>query len=94
MKLLLIAVVISVHTTGLWTTTEAACQPRYNGGRGVPTGGNVQPNWTFNPVTSHCEQVMAKGPCLLSNNCFPTKDECEDHCDPETQRMKEELGQA
>uniref|UniRef100_A0A0K8RDM6 Putative salivary kunitz domain protein n=1 Tax=Ixodes ricinus TaxID=34613 RepID=A0A0K8RDM6_IXORI len=93
MKLLLIAVVISVHTTGLWTTTEAACQPRYNGGRGGSTGGNVQPKWTFNPPTGQCEQVMTKGPCVPSKNCFESEDECKDNCDPEVQRMKEELGQ-
>ncbi|XP_040071433.2 uncharacterized protein LOC120848472 [Ixodes scapularis] len=91
MKLLLIAVVISIHTTGLLTTAEPKCEPRYNGGYGGGRGGNVIPNWTFNPRTNHCEAIMTKGRCHSSQNCFPSEDECEFECDPETQLFKEIL---
>uniref|UniRef100_A0A0K8RJT3 Putative salivary kunitz domain protein n=1 Tax=Ixodes ricinus TaxID=34613 RepID=A0A0K8RJT3_IXORI len=81
MKLLLIAVVISIHTTGFLTTAEVQCTPRYNGGYGGSGGGNVEPRWTFNPRTNSCEQVMTHGNCDPSRNCFPSADECESQCD-------------
>uniref|UniRef100_A0A0K8RJL8 Putative salivary kunitz domain protein n=1 Tax=Ixodes ricinus TaxID=34613 RepID=A0A0K8RJL8_IXORI len=91
MKLLLIAVVISIHTTGFLTTAEVRCQPLYNGGRGGAGGANVQQKWSFNPKTNHCESVMVQSICHESDNCFPTKDDCEDGCDPEVQEFKKEL---
>uniref|UniRef100_V5H9N3 Putative secreted protein n=1 Tax=Ixodes ricinus TaxID=34613 RepID=V5H9N3_IXORI len=93
MKLLLIAVVFYIYTSGLLTTAEAKCEPRYNGGYGLSGGSSVIPKWTFNPPTNHCEQVMTKGPCHTSKNCFQTEYECQDYCDPEIQRWKQELGQ-
>ncbi|XP_040357367.1 uncharacterized protein LOC121046793 [Ixodes scapularis] len=80
MKLLLIAVVISIHTTGLLTTAEAKCEPRYNGGYGNGRGGNVIPGWTFNPRFNHCEAVMTSGSCSPSQNCFESSDDCEMEC--------------
>uniref|UniRef100_A0A0K8R791 Putative salivary kunitz domain protein n=1 Tax=Ixodes ricinus TaxID=34613 RepID=A0A0K8R791_IXORI len=91
MKLLLIAVVISIHTTGFLTTAEVRCQPLYNGGRGGAGGRNVQEKWSFNPRTNHCETVMVQYNCRRSDNCFDTEDECEDDCDPTTQLFKQEL---
>ncbi|CAN7948786.1 unnamed protein product [Ixodes pacificus] len=34
---------------------------------------------------------MVKSRCRSSNNCFPTKVECDDGCDPETQLLKQML---
>ncbi|XP_040076389.1 uncharacterized protein LOC120848473 [Ixodes scapularis] len=90
MKLLLIAVVISIHTTGFLTTANARCEPLYNGGRGGP-GGNVQAKWSFNPRTNHCVPVMVRSGCPRSLNCFHTKADCNEDCDPETQLFKEIL---
>uniref|UniRef100_A0A0K8RJM9 Putative salivary kunitz domain protein n=1 Tax=Ixodes ricinus TaxID=34613 RepID=A0A0K8RJM9_IXORI len=88
MKLLLIAVVMFIHTSGLLTTAEAKCEPRYNGGYGLSGGANVIPKWTFNPGTNHCEVVMTKGRCSSSWNCFSSLEECEYDCDPEMQQWK------
>uniref|UniRef100_A0A0K8R5Q7 Putative salivary kunitz domain protein n=1 Tax=Ixodes ricinus TaxID=34613 RepID=A0A0K8R5Q7_IXORI len=85
MKLLLIATVICIHTSGFLTTAEAKCQPRYNGGYGGTRGRNVIPGWTFNPETNRCELVMTKGRCSSLWNCFSSSGECEYDCDP---RMK------
>uniref|UniRef100_V5IC58 Putative secreted protein n=1 Tax=Ixodes ricinus TaxID=34613 RepID=V5IC58_IXORI len=63
MKLLLIAVVISIHTTGFLTTAKVRCDPLYNGGRGGAGGANVQQKWSFNPKTNHCESVMVQSLC-------------------------------
>nr|AAY66630.1 putative secreted salivary protein [Ixodes scapularis] len=82
MKLLLIAVVISIHTTGFLTTAKTRCKPLYNGGRGGLEGANVQPKWSFNSKTNHCQVVMVKTGCHPHNNCFPSEDDCEQHCDP------------
>ncbi|EEC17601.1 secreted salivary gland peptide, putative, partial [Ixodes scapularis] len=59
-----------VDVTGLLTTAKAKCEPRYNGGYGNGRGGNVIPRWTFNPKFNHCEQVMTRGSCHSSHNCF------------------------
>uniref|UniRef100_A0A0K8RDN1 Putative salivary kunitz domain protein n=1 Tax=Ixodes ricinus TaxID=34613 RepID=A0A0K8RDN1_IXORI len=91
MKLLLIAVVISIHTTGFLTTAEASCEPLYNGGRGGAGGRNVQQKWSFNPSTKHCQAVMVQSNCRTSENCFHTENECEEYCDPTTQLLKKEL---
>uniref|UniRef100_V5GM83 Putative secreted protein n=1 Tax=Ixodes ricinus TaxID=34613 RepID=V5GM83_IXORI len=91
MKLLLIAVVISIHTTGFLTTAEVRCEPLYNGGRGGAGGANVQQKWSFDPTTNSCVPVMVHSGCHASNNCFDTDDDCEDGCDPATQLMKQEL---
>uniref|UniRef100_A0A147BWV2 Putative salivary kunitz domain protein n=1 Tax=Ixodes ricinus TaxID=34613 RepID=A0A147BWV2_IXORI len=91
MKLLLIAVVISIHTTGFLTAANARCSPMYNGGYGGSGGANVQQKWSFNPKTNSCESVMVHSRCSRGDNCFPTEDECEDYCDPATQLMKQEL---
>uniref|UniRef100_A0A0K8REG5 Putative salivary kunitz domain protein n=1 Tax=Ixodes ricinus TaxID=34613 RepID=A0A0K8REG5_IXORI len=91
MKLLLIAVVISIHTTGVLTTANARCQPLYNGGRGGSGGANVQQKWSFNPESNRCQAVMVHSFCQKSRNCFPTEEECEEYCDPTTQSFKQEL---
>uniref|UniRef100_A0A0K8RK89 Putative salivary kunitz domain protein n=1 Tax=Ixodes ricinus TaxID=34613 RepID=A0A0K8RK89_IXORI len=91
MKLLLISVVISIHTTGFLTTAKVACKPLYHGGYGGAGGANVMPRWSFNPYSNHCEQVMVRSSCPPSQNCFPSKDECEENCDPETLAMLKEL---
>uniref|UniRef100_V5H415 Putative secreted protein n=2 Tax=Ixodes ricinus TaxID=34613 RepID=V5H415_IXORI len=91
MKLLLIAVVISIHTTGFLTTAQVRCSPRYTGGYGVAEGGNVQTKWTFNPGTNHCETVMVKAICTASQNCFPSESDCEENCDPTVQSWIQEL---
>uniref|UniRef100_A0A0K8RJG9 Putative salivary kunitz domain protein n=1 Tax=Ixodes ricinus TaxID=34613 RepID=A0A0K8RJG9_IXORI len=91
MKLLLIAVVISIHTTGFLTSAEVRCEPLYNGGRGGAGGANVEQKWSFNPQTNHCEPVMVKSRCPRPQNCFHSKDDCEDYCDPETQLFKKML---
>uniref|UniRef100_A0A0K8RJK2 Putative salivary kunitz domain protein n=1 Tax=Ixodes ricinus TaxID=34613 RepID=A0A0K8RJK2_IXORI len=88
MKLLLIAVVISIHASGFLTPAEAACKPRCNGGYGGAGGTNVVPRWTFDPKTNHCEQVMTKGQCQRSENCFPSVDECESECGPTLEQRK------
>uniref|UniRef100_A0A0K8R5G5 Putative salivary kunitz domain protein n=1 Tax=Ixodes ricinus TaxID=34613 RepID=A0A0K8R5G5_IXORI len=88
MKLLLIAVVISIHTSEFLTTAEVKCAPFYNGGYGGAGGSNVIPAWSFNPPTNRCEQVMTKGPCRRPRNCFPTKEDCEEFCDPEMELWK------
>ncbi|EEC19054.1 secreted protein, putative [Ixodes scapularis] len=69
-----------VDVTGLLTTAEGKCEPRYNGGYGGNRGANVIPGWTFNPRTRHCEQVMTRGSCRSSQNCFQSSDECESEC--------------
>uniref|UniRef100_V5I2K1 Putative secreted protein n=1 Tax=Ixodes ricinus TaxID=34613 RepID=V5I2K1_IXORI len=92
MKLLLIFVVISIHTSGLLTTAEAKCDPRYDGGYGGPGRRNVEPKWTFNPPTNQCELVMTKGKCSSSWNCFQNKDDCDYECDPKIQRWKQQFG--
>uniref|UniRef100_A0A0K8RJP0 Putative salivary kunitz domain protein n=1 Tax=Ixodes ricinus TaxID=34613 RepID=A0A0K8RJP0_IXORI len=91
MKLLLIAVVISIHTTGFLTTANVRCKPFYHGGYGGAGGGNVQEKWSFNPSTNHCEPVMVHSTCRGSDNCFHTEDDCEDGCDPEMQEFKKDL---
>uniref|UniRef100_V5GIA4 Putative secreted protein n=1 Tax=Ixodes ricinus TaxID=34613 RepID=V5GIA4_IXORI len=91
MKLLLIAVVISIHTTGFLTTAEVKCKPRYNGGYGGAEGANVIPKWTFNPGTNHCEQVMVKVSCKASHNCFSSEFDCEYYCDPKMESWKQDL---
>uniref|UniRef100_V5GIW9 Putative secreted protein n=1 Tax=Ixodes ricinus TaxID=34613 RepID=V5GIW9_IXORI len=88
MKLLLIAVVISIHASGFLTPAEAACTPRYSGGYGGAGGGNVAPKWTFDPHTRRCEQVMTHGHCSPSKNCFPSADECELECGPALEQWK------
>uniref|UniRef100_A0A0K8RKE8 Putative salivary kunitz domain protein n=1 Tax=Ixodes ricinus TaxID=34613 RepID=A0A0K8RKE8_IXORI len=87
MKLLLIAVVISIHTTGFLTTATATCEPLYNGGYGGAGGGNVLEKWSFNPKTNRCETVMVQSRCRHSENCFSTEDDCEGYCDPEVQQF-------
>uniref|UniRef100_A0A0K8RL70 Putative salivary kunitz domain protein n=1 Tax=Ixodes ricinus TaxID=34613 RepID=A0A0K8RL70_IXORI len=86
MKLLLIAIVISIHASGFLTTAEVQCTPRYNGGYGGSGGNNVVPKWTFDPLTKQCVQVMTHGHCPTSKNCFPTEDDCESNCDPEREQ--------
>uniref|UniRef100_V5H3G1 Putative secreted protein n=1 Tax=Ixodes ricinus TaxID=34613 RepID=V5H3G1_IXORI len=88
MKLLLIAVVISIHASEFLTPGEAACTPRYNGGYGGAGGGNVAPKWTFNPKTNRCETVMTHGQCQPSRNCFETSDDCEYECGPEMEQWR------
>uniref|UniRef100_V5HBF2 Putative secreted protein n=1 Tax=Ixodes ricinus TaxID=34613 RepID=V5HBF2_IXORI len=88
MKLLLIAVVMFIHTSEFLTTAEVKCTPFYNGGYGGAGGSNVIPRWSFNPPTNHCEQVMTKGPCRTSQNCFDTEEDCEYECDPKMQQWK------
>uniref|UniRef100_A0A0K8R5F2 Putative salivary kunitz domain protein n=1 Tax=Ixodes ricinus TaxID=34613 RepID=A0A0K8R5F2_IXORI len=92
MKLLLIAVVICIHTSGVLTTAKVTCEPLYHGGRGGPGGANVKQKWSFNPHSNHCEPVMVRSRCPFSQNCFPTKDRCEENCDPETLALLKELG--
>uniref|UniRef100_A0A0K8RL24 Putative salivary kunitz domain protein n=1 Tax=Ixodes ricinus TaxID=34613 RepID=A0A0K8RL24_IXORI len=82
MKLLLIAVVISIHTLGFLTTAKAKCDPLYNGGYGGPGGANVQAKWSFNSQTNHCQTIMVKSGCRPQNNCYQSEDECEGYCDP------------
>uniref|UniRef100_A0A0K8RDW4 Putative salivary kunitz domain protein n=1 Tax=Ixodes ricinus TaxID=34613 RepID=A0A0K8RDW4_IXORI len=82
MKLLLIAVVISIHTTGFLAFAKVKCEPLYNGGRGGPGGANVLPRWSFNSQTNHCQVIMVKSGCRPSNNCFQSEDECGGYCDP------------
>uniref|UniRef100_V5H6V9 Putative secreted protein n=1 Tax=Ixodes ricinus TaxID=34613 RepID=V5H6V9_IXORI len=91
MKLLLIAVVICIHTSGFLTTVKASCEPLYNGGRGGLGGANVIFKWSFNPQTNHCEPVMVRSSCRVSSNCFHSKHECQEDCDPEMQSFKEML---
>uniref|UniRef100_A0A0K8RJG1 Putative salivary kunitz domain protein n=1 Tax=Ixodes ricinus TaxID=34613 RepID=A0A0K8RJG1_IXORI len=91
MKLLLIAVVISIHATGCLTTANVKCKPMYSGGYGGAGGTNVQQKWSFNPRSNHCEPVMVHSSCRRSQNCFPTEEECKDECDPEVQELKKEL---
>uniref|UniRef100_V5H5I6 Putative secreted protein n=1 Tax=Ixodes ricinus TaxID=34613 RepID=V5H5I6_IXORI len=91
MKLLLIAVVISIHTSGFLTTAEVRCEPLYNGGYGGAGGANVQQKWSFNPRSNHCEPVMVRSCCRGSDNCFSTKGDCEYYCDPEVQMLKKIL---
>uniref|UniRef100_V5GLY7 Putative secreted protein n=1 Tax=Ixodes ricinus TaxID=34613 RepID=V5GLY7_IXORI len=88
MKLLLIAVVFSIHASGFLTTAESRCEPLYNGGYGGTRGGNVAPKWTFDPSTNQCEQIMTKGICQPSRNCFPSADDCELECGPEMEQWK------
>uniref|UniRef100_V5GQ31 Putative secreted protein n=1 Tax=Ixodes ricinus TaxID=34613 RepID=V5GQ31_IXORI len=82
MKVLLIAVVFSIHASGFLTTAKVKCDPLYDGGYGGPGGANVQQGWSFNSQTNHCQIVMFKSSCPPRRNCFPTKDDCEEHCDP------------
>uniref|UniRef100_A0A0K8R5J5 Putative salivary kunitz domain protein n=1 Tax=Ixodes ricinus TaxID=34613 RepID=A0A0K8R5J5_IXORI len=82
MKLLLIAVVISIHTTGFLTTAKAKCDPLYNGGYGGRGGANVEPKWSFNSQTNPCQTIMVKSGCRPKNNCYHSQDECEGYCDP------------
>uniref|UniRef100_V5GN69 Putative secreted protein n=1 Tax=Ixodes ricinus TaxID=34613 RepID=V5GN69_IXORI len=82
MKLLLIAVVICIHASGFLTTAEPRCEPLYDGGYGGQGGANVKEGWTFNKQTNHCQNVMFRSRCRSWRNCFPTKDDCEEHCDP------------
>uniref|UniRef100_A0A0K8RLA8 Putative salivary kunitz domain protein n=1 Tax=Ixodes ricinus TaxID=34613 RepID=A0A0K8RLA8_IXORI len=82
MKLLLIAVVISIHTTGFLTTAKVRCEPMYNGGCGGSGGANVKTGWSFNSHTNHCEIVVYKAQCPASHNCFLTEDDCQGNCDP------------
>uniref|UniRef100_V5GPC6 Putative secreted protein n=1 Tax=Ixodes ricinus TaxID=34613 RepID=V5GPC6_IXORI len=91
MKLLLIAVVICIHTSRHLTRAQVKCQPRYNGGHGGPGGASVQLKWTFNPQRNYCEAVMVKVRCRLSANCFQTRNDCEDYCDPKMQQWKQLL---
>uniref|UniRef100_A0A0K8RKA7 Putative salivary kunitz domain protein n=1 Tax=Ixodes ricinus TaxID=34613 RepID=A0A0K8RKA7_IXORI len=84
MKLLLIAVVFSIHASGFLTTAKATCDPMYNGGYGGSGGANVKPGWSFNSRTNHCEPVMYRTRCPSSLNCYLTKDDCEENCDPLT----------
>uniref|UniRef100_V5HGC3 Putative secreted protein n=1 Tax=Ixodes ricinus TaxID=34613 RepID=V5HGC3_IXORI len=91
MKLLLIAVVISIHTTGFLTTANTRCTPLYKGGYGGAGGANVKQKWSFNPQSNHCEAVMVSSRCPRSQNCFNTQDDCESHCDPEVKRLEEDL---
>uniref|UniRef100_A0A6B0U5Q7 Putative kunitz n=1 Tax=Ixodes ricinus TaxID=34613 RepID=A0A6B0U5Q7_IXORI len=91
MKLLLIFVIISIHTSGFLTTARVACEPFYHGGYGGGGGENVKPKWSFNPQSNRCEPVMVRSKCPPSQNCFSTEDGCEDYCDPETQLFKQML---
>uniref|UniRef100_A0A0K8RJQ7 Putative salivary kunitz domain protein n=1 Tax=Ixodes ricinus TaxID=34613 RepID=A0A0K8RJQ7_IXORI len=91
MKLLLIAVVISIHSTGLLTTAKPRCEPPYNGGYGSQGGANVKEGWTFNKQTNHCQNAMYKSRCSSSQNCYHTRDECEEHCDPEVLELLKQL---
>uniref|UniRef100_A0A0K8RL17 Putative salivary kunitz domain protein n=1 Tax=Ixodes ricinus TaxID=34613 RepID=A0A0K8RL17_IXORI len=93
MKLLLIAVVISIHASGFLTTAEVQCTPRYSGGYGGAGGRNVEPGWTFNPKTSKCEQVMTHGVCRASQNCFPTVGDCESNCDTGSLKLEQRQSQ-
>uniref|UniRef100_A0A0K8RK98 Putative salivary kunitz domain protein n=1 Tax=Ixodes ricinus TaxID=34613 RepID=A0A0K8RK98_IXORI len=63
MKLLLIAVVICIHTSGFLTTAGPRCEPMYNGGYGGQGGENVKEGWTFNNKTNRCQNVMYKSRC-------------------------------
>uniref|UniRef100_A0A0K8RJN3 Putative salivary kunitz domain protein n=1 Tax=Ixodes ricinus TaxID=34613 RepID=A0A0K8RJN3_IXORI len=91
MKLLLIAVVISIYTTGFLTTAKVTCDPLYHGGYGGPGGANVKQRWSFNPQSNHCEPVMVRSHCPPSQNCFSSKDDCKENCDPETLAWLKEL---
>uniref|UniRef100_A0A0K8RL93 Putative salivary kunitz domain protein n=1 Tax=Ixodes ricinus TaxID=34613 RepID=A0A0K8RL93_IXORI len=91
MKLLLIAVVISIHTTGFLTTAKAKCDPMYDGGRGGPGGANVKAGWSFNSRTNHCETVMYRSRCPPPQNCFLTKEQCEENCDPLVLEMLKQI---
>uniref|UniRef100_A0A0K8REG9 Putative salivary kunitz domain protein n=1 Tax=Ixodes ricinus TaxID=34613 RepID=A0A0K8REG9_IXORI len=91
MKLLLIAVVICIHTSGFLTTAKVACEPMYHGGYGGGAGANVKQKWSFNPRSNHCEPVMVRSRCRGSDNCFSTKGDCEEYCDPEVQMLKKIL---
>ncbi|XP_040067667.1 uncharacterized protein LOC120840941 [Ixodes scapularis] len=82
MKLLLIAVVICIDTSGFLTTAKPRCAPLYNGGRGGPGGANVKEGWSFNSRTNHCQTVMYRSRCRPPWNCFLTESECEENCDP------------
>uniref|UniRef100_A0A0K8RJL2 Putative salivary kunitz domain protein n=1 Tax=Ixodes ricinus TaxID=34613 RepID=A0A0K8RJL2_IXORI len=84
MKLLLIAVIACIRTSGLLASTKVTCKPLYHGGYGGAGGANVKPRWSFNPYSNHCEPVMVRSKCPPSQNCFPTKDQCEEYCDPLT----------
>uniref|UniRef100_A0A0K8RDS0 Putative salivary kunitz domain protein n=1 Tax=Ixodes ricinus TaxID=34613 RepID=A0A0K8RDS0_IXORI len=91
MKLLLIFVVICIHTSGFLTTADVSCKPLYTGGYGGAGGTNVQQKWSFNPRSNHCEPVMVKSRCRRSQNCYHSKDDCDDDCDPEVQMFKKDL---
>uniref|UniRef100_A0A0K8RKB7 Putative salivary kunitz domain protein n=1 Tax=Ixodes ricinus TaxID=34613 RepID=A0A0K8RKB7_IXORI len=91
MKLLLIAVVFSIHATGFLTAAKAKCDPLYNGGYGGDGGANVKEGWSFNKQTNHCQNVMYKSRCRSSQNCYPTSDECEENCDPEVLELLKQV---
>uniref|UniRef100_V5I1I3 Putative secreted protein n=1 Tax=Ixodes ricinus TaxID=34613 RepID=V5I1I3_IXORI len=84
MKLLLIAVVICIHTSGFLATAKTAkCERLYDGGRGGPGGANVKEGWSFNPHTNRCQNVIVLDTlCPPPRNCFPTEFDCELNCDP------------
>uniref|UniRef100_A0A0K8R5N5 Putative salivary kunitz domain protein n=1 Tax=Ixodes ricinus TaxID=34613 RepID=A0A0K8R5N5_IXORI len=91
MKLLLIAVVICIHTSGFLTTTEPKCEPLYNGGRGGPGGANVKEGWTFNNKTNRCQNVMYGYRCPSARNCFLTREKCEEYCDPRVLELLKQI---
>uniref|UniRef100_V5HAE6 Putative secreted protein n=1 Tax=Ixodes ricinus TaxID=34613 RepID=V5HAE6_IXORI len=71
MKLLLIAVVFSIHASGFLTTGKATCDPMYNGGYGGSGGANVKPGWSFNFTNQSLRtKVMYRTRCPSSLNCY------------------------
>uniref|UniRef100_V5HA98 Putative secreted protein n=2 Tax=Ixodes ricinus TaxID=34613 RepID=V5HA98_IXORI len=92
MKLLLIFVVISIHTSGYLTTALVRCDPLYDGGYGGPGGANVQAKWSFNSRTNRCQIVMVNSRCPRSRNCFPTQENCEEYCDPLVLEFEQQRG--
>ncbi|CAN7975037.1 unnamed protein product, partial [Ixodes persulcatus] len=69
-----------ILSQGFLTTAKAKCDPLYNGGYGGSGGANVQPKWSFNSQTNHCQIIMVKSRCRPSNNCFPSQEKCEEYC--------------
>ncbi|EEC10315.1 secreted protein, putative, partial [Ixodes scapularis] len=69
-----------IFSQGFLTTAKVTCQPLYHGGYGGTGGANVKQKWSFNPYSNHCEPVMVRSRCPPSQNCFSSKDYCEENC--------------